>query len=80
MTIYFYEWSNINGQPMVFTNNEKFIEFCNYCNIKITERTRKFLNDNDTVYITCKVGKNEPIMGGDKRNFRKNFSRHINNK
>lgn len=76
--ILFFEWSDINRQPISFENNVDFINFCNQSNITVSKKNYNFLNENNTVYSTCKKGKNELIMSGDYRNFRKNFSKHRN--
>lgn len=73
--ILFYEMSNINGQSTTFNNLNHFYNVCNEWNIKVTTANRTFLETHDTVYVTCKPGKNELVMSGDYRNFRKNFSK-----
>lgn len=78
MTIYFYEWSNINERPILFTELNDFVTFCENANIKITERTRSFLNSHETIYIACKKGSHNLIMGSSERGFRKNFMRSYN--
>ena len=76
--VLFYEWSDINRQPIGFLNNDDFLVFCNQSNINVSKKNYNFLNENDTVYSTCKNGKNELIMSGDYRNLRKNYSKHRN--
>ena len=76
--VLFYEWSDVNRQPISFLNNDDFIVFCNQSNINVSKKNYNFLNENDTVYSTCKNGKNELIMSGDYRNLRKNYSKHRN--
>ena len=76
--ILFFEWSDINRQPIEFNRKNDYLEFCNRSNIKVSKKNHNFLNTNDTVYCTCKAGKNELIMSGDYHNFRKNFSKHRN--
>ena len=80
-SILFYEWSDINRQPICFKHVEDFLNFCNSSNIKITKKNCNFLNDHNMVYSTCKVGKNELIMSDGLcgyRNFRKNCNKHRN--
>lgn len=77
--IIFYEWSDINRQPISFDSKENFIDFCNNSNIEVNKKNYNFLNDNQTVYTTCKKGRRQLIMSGDYRNFRKNYSKHRNN-
>lgn len=76
--VLFFEWSDINRQPISFENNNQFIDFCNQSNINLTKKNLNFLNNNEIVFATCKVGKNELVMSSDNRNFRKNFSKHRN--
>lgn len=76
--VLFYEWSDVNRQPISFLNNDDFLVFCNQSNINVSKKNYNFLNENDTVYSTCKNGKNELIMSGDYRNLRKNYSKHRN--
>lgn len=74
--VYFYEWSDIDRQPKLFSNNGDFLDFCNVSNINVNKRNLNFLNENNNVYATCKKGRNELIMSGDYRNLRKNYSKH----
>ena len=76
--VLFYEWSDVNRQPISFLNNDDFLVFCNQSNINVSKKNYNLLNENDTVYSTCKNGKNELIMSGDYRNLRKNYSKHRN--
>ena len=76
--VLFYERSDVNRQPISFLNNDDFLVFCNQSNINVSKKNYNFLNENDTVYSTCKNGKNELIMSGDYRNLRKNYSKHRN--
>lgn len=77
--VLFYEWSDVNRQPIGFLDNNCFLDFCNRYNIIVNERNLNFLNKNHNVYATCKIGKNELIMSGDYKNLRKNVSKHRNN-
>ena len=76
--VLFYEWSDVNRQLISFFNNDDYLVFCNQSNINVSKKNYNFLNENDTVYSTCKNGKNELIMSGDYRNLRKNYSKHRN--
>lgn len=77
--VLFYEWSDVNRQPIGFLDLNCFLDFCNRYNIIVNERNLNFLNKNNSIYATCKVGKNELIMSGDYKNLRKNVSKHRNN-
>lgn len=74
--VLFYEWSDVNRQPIGFLDNDCFLDFCNRYNINVNKRNLNFLNENDSIYATCKIGKNELIMSGDYKNLRKNVSKH----
>lgn len=76
--VLFYEWSDMDRQPIGFYNNDEFINFCRESNINISKRNFNFLNAKNKVYAICKKGKNELIMSSDSRNFRKNYSKHCN--
>lgn len=76
--VIFYEWSDIDRQPIGFTDKEQFINFCRESNINISKRNLNFLDENYKVYATCKKGKNELIMSSNNKNFRKNYSKHRN--
>lgn len=74
--VFFYEWSDVNRQPIGFLDNDGFLDFCRNSNINVNKRNLNFLNENNNVYSTCKKGKNELIMSGDYKNLRKNYSKH----
>ena len=74
--VLFYEWSDVNRQPIGFLNNDDFIGFCRNSNININKRNINFLNGNNSIYATCKICKNEFIMIDDYKNLRKNVSKH----
>ena len=76
--ILFYEWSDIDRQPIGFEKKEDFVNFCTESNILITKKNVNFLDENETIYSTCKKGKNELIMSGNYKNLRKNYSKHHN--
>ena len=77
--VLFYEWSDVNRQPIGFLDNECFLDFCHRYDINVNKRNLNFLKENENVYATCKIGKNELIMSGDYHNLRKNISKHRNN-
>ena len=77
--VLFYEWSDVNRQPIGFLDLNCFLDFCNRYYIIVNERNLNFLKKNNSIYATCKVGKNELIMSGDYKNLRKNVSKHRNN-
>lgn len=74
--IIFYEWSNLKNTPIVFDNKESFYDFCRFSNIRTGNREVNFIDNNREVYCTCKNGKAELIMSGDRRNLQKNVSKY----
>ena len=76
--VLFFEWSDINRMPLSFLTASDFVNFCTNSNITVSKKNRSFLDENTLVYATCKTGKNELIMSGNHKNFRKNFSKHRN--
>ena len=76
--VLFYEWSDVNRQPIGFLNNDDFLGFCKNSNINVNKRNLNFLNGNNSVYATCKNGKNELILSSDYEKLRKNVSKHRN--
>lgn len=76
LKIAFYEWSNLNSQPLGFLNVDEFKKFCNDCHITITSNNNLHLNSFNTVYATCKKGKSELILSGSYKGLKKNFSKH----
>lgn len=76
--VLFFEWSDVNRQPIHFLTKEDFTNFCQQYNININKRNDNFLNNNSVIYATCKLDKSELIMSGDYHNLRKNVSKHRN--
>lgn len=74
--VLFYEWSNLNNQPIGFENKRDFINFCNKSNIKVSGNNEFYLLKNDITYAVCRKGFPELVLSGDMKNLRKNFSRH----
>ena len=55
-TIYFYEWSNVNGTSIVFNSIETFKKFCSEHGIRFQDHHEMAIKDNYYVYGTCIPG------------------------
>ena len=71
--ILFYEWSDINRQPIEFNNVTDFYQFCENSNIHITGNNKYYIRQYDTIYAICAKGKSEIVLSGDYKNLRKLF-------
>ena len=56
VTIYFYEWSNLDSTPKKFTSYREFFKFLDDCNIEITESQRSMAYNMYSIYAVCKKG------------------------
>lgn len=77
-SVVFFEWSDVNRQPIRFQHLNDFMYFCDESNIKLSKKNYNFLNNHDITFAVCKNGVNELVLSGDYRNLRKNFSKHKN--
>lgn len=77
-SVVFYEWSDVNSQPIIFQHVNDFLYFCDDCNIKVSLKNYNFINNHDKTFAVCKNGVNELVLSGDYHNLRKNFSKHKN--
>lgn len=46
--VLFYEWSDVNRQPISFLNNDDFLAFCNQSNINVSKKNYNFLSQPPT--------------------------------
>lgn len=60
-TIYFYEWSSLDGNQRKFYSYSNFYRFCNDCGIKVSEQDKSQLKGTTIAYVTCMPNKNELI-------------------
>ena len=74
--VVFFEWSDINNQPLGFLTVEDFKNFCCNSGIKITSNNNLYLNYISTVYAICKKGKSELIVSHTLKGLKKNFNKH----
>ena len=56
ITIYFYEWSNLNNKSIVFNNLSTFKSFCSQHGVRFLEYHETTINENYYVYATCIPG------------------------
>ena len=52
-TIYFYEWSDLNSKPLLFTKVSVFKTWCEKHNVNVSEYTIKTLMENKINYCAC---------------------------
>lgn len=74
-TVNFFEWSDINRQPIKFKHVSDFVKFCKKSNIKITSNNEWYLTNYNEMFITCPKGKAELVISGDMKNLKKNLSK-----
>lgn len=77
-SVVFFEWSDVNRQPITFKCVFDFFKFCENSNIKVSRKNYNFINNHESTFAVCKEGVNELVVSGDYRNLRKNFSKHKN--
>lgn len=58
-TIYFYEYSSVNNNQHRFYSKKEFLDFCNDCNIVLSDDDKKIIDKLSTAYISCIPGKSE---------------------
>ena len=73
--VHFYEWSDLNRQPIVFNHTEDFEKFCHKSNIIISSNNDFYLTNNRESFITCVSGKPELIISGSLKGLKKNFNK-----
>lgn len=61
--IHFYEWSNINSEPIVFNYYPYFYRFLDECKILLSYDENCELKSVNSVFVTCKPGCKELIIG-----------------
>jgi hypothetical protein len=59
---YFYEWSNIYGEPRKFDFSIPFYKFLDFCKMDFSDDDNNKLKSNKTCYIVCKPGCNSLII------------------
>lgn len=60
--IYFYEWSDIEGNQKRFFKKSEFYKFCEECGITVTDADKRKLQNMSSSYISCKKGKKELVI------------------
>lgn len=54
-TVYFYEYSNVNNRPKVFSKVSEFVKWCEECKIFISDYTKRQLRSNNLSYVCCYI-------------------------
>ncbi len=62
ITVYFYEWSDINRSPRYFYNVDSFIKFLNDCKISYTSYQYNRLHESRWFYCSCVKGESKLIL------------------
>lgn len=76
--IQFFEWSDLNRQPIQFNNTEDFINFCNVSNIKISKLNLHVIKQSIDLYAICERNNNVLVLSSTYKGLRKNFNKHCN--
>ena len=58
-TIYFYEWSSLEGNQHRFYSFNNFYSYCVENGIIVSEDDKKLFRGMSIIYVTCMPGKNE---------------------
>ncbi len=53
---YFYEWSNINNRPRIFTSRSEFYKFLDESKIEYSEAQKELIDKESWIYGSCVVG------------------------
>ena len=53
---YFYEWSNINNRPKIFTSREEFYKFMNDSKIEYSTAQKVLIDKESWIYASCVPG------------------------
>ena len=71
--IHFYEWSNINSEPIVFKYYPYLYKFLDDCGIILNVNDNTMIRASSTCFITCVPGKKDLIVDTNYDNFREKF-------
>lgn len=61
-SIYFYQWSDPNSQPMVFHSLRRFYEFLCSCGIRLWAIDLDLIKDLDRSYVCCEKGNTNLVV------------------
>ena len=61
-SIYFYEYSSMDGNQKKFYSRREFYRFCNDCDINVIDDIKSCIDNSYTLYITCVPGKKELML------------------
>lgn len=60
--IHFYEWSDVNKEPIVFNHYPELYRFLDECDLWIDEEQNNMIKPIASCYISCKPGSKELIV------------------
>lgn len=60
--IHFYEWSDINREPIIFERYTRLYNFLDICGLFITEADNTMIKPLASCYISCKPGSKDLIV------------------
>lgn len=76
-SIKFYEWSDLNRQPLLFFNDLDFLDFCKRSSIPVTNGVKNSLTKYDNTYAVCANGKPNLLISNTPQNLRRNYRREL---
>ena len=77
--VHFYEWSNIESEPRRIPYSVDFYKFLDECKLNLTEAlNNKIKACNGGVYITCKPGTHDLIVGDSYESLKSQYNTVIN--
>lgn len=71
--IHFYEWSNIDSEPIIFRHYPYLYKFLDDCGIILNINDNTLIRAASNCFITCVPGKKDLIVDTNYDNFREKF-------
>jgi hypothetical protein len=71
--IHFYEWSNINSEPIIFNHYPYLYKFLDDCGIILNLNDNTLIRAASMCFITCVPGKKDLIVDTNYDSFREKF-------
>lgn len=75
--IFFYEFSDIDSDPSLFTSAHNFISWCSGCNIRLMACNMTYFNEHPVVYAICKKDKPELILASNRTDLKRNYHKYM---
>lgn len=75
VNFYFYEWSNLNSEPISFSFDIPFYKFLDKCKIDFTDKDNEKIKTHRTCHIICKPGCNSLIIATTYDKMKEEFER-----